>query len=567
MNRIIFVLVLGLLFNTIPFAQTLNDFEKEADSLFKVWDNPGNPGVATGVIKDGKVVYLKGFGSADLDSKKPITPQTKFQLGEMSKQFTTLAILLLAEQGKINMNEDIHKYLPELPEYAHKVTIGHLLNHSSGLHDINRVNNMINGSTSILTQEEALKLIAAQKALAFIPGTDFSFHESVTESVLLAEIVSRSSNQSFADYVKINIFEPLDMKNSLIRDESNSILSDVALSYQKENGEGYKKHEVLSSVVGAINAYSSAEDLVKWYSNFTSPTGTLGRLVQKLDTPVQLSSGKKFEYYWGEMAIGREFSHLERGLPKLWNFGFQGGYGCNIFRFKEQDIISFVIGNNNQYNGSLAMNVVEPFLRDLYLLPAVIDYKTLKTKNLSKKKLKALEGHYWFKKAGYASKIYVENDTLRSQWMFSTRSQTLLPLSDDTFQQMGTNEDIRLFKFRKEGTNTALYFTYNDSEPDVMEKYEPVKPSVEALQAYAGIYYNEEYASLYSFRIEDGQLVARNLDHQDIKFKPVKKDEFTSTSLFFNALEFLRDESNRIKGFAIDTDGIHNLEFKKAPSN
>ena len=546
-------------------AQVPSVFETEADDFFSVWNTPDKPGVVAGIIQNGEVIYLKGFGSANLEAGTEITPQTKFQLGELSKQFTSLAILILEQQGKVAQNEDIRKYLPELPEYAYRVTINHLLNHSSGLNGLEQVSNMINGSPNVPTQEKALKLIASQKVLSFEPGTDFSFHESVTESVLMAEIVSRSSGQSFADFVKINIFEPLGMKNSLIRDDSETILDNVAQPYQKED-EGFKKREVLSSVVGAINAYSSAEDLAKWYLNFTNPNGTLGRLVQKMDTPVKLSNGKKFVYYWGEMAIGREFTHPERGLSLYWNFGLQGGYGTNLFRFIDQDISSFVLGNNNQYNGSLAKDVVEPLLKDLYLLPPVIDYTALETKKMSTSKLKSFEGHYWFQKAGYASKLFVENDTLRNQWLFTTRSNKLVPISDNVFQQVGTNEDIRLYKFKKEGSETKLFFTYNDSAPDIMERYEPVNPSTLSLQSYAGTYYNKEYATLFSFYIENGQLITRNLHHQNIEFRPVKKDVFTSTSAFITALEFLRDTSNGVKGFKVDADGIHNLVFEKIPS-
>ncbi len=566
MKKRITIPLLTTLFTILGYSQINPIQEAEIDKAFEEWKDASKPGMSAGIIKDGEIIYLKGFGSANMETKSLITPQTKFQLGELSKQFTSLAILILEEQGKITRNEDIRKYLPELPEYRNKITISHLLNHSSGLYGINKINTIINNSESISTQAKALELIAAQKTLSFKPGTDFSFHESVTESVLMAEIVSRTSGQSFANFVKANIFDPLGMKNSLIKDDHETILTNVAEPYQKEEDNGYKNRKVSSSVIGAINAYCSAEDLAKWYLNFSKPNGTIAHLIQKLDTPVELTNGEKFSYYWGDMAIGREFTHPERGLPIFWNFGLQGGYGANVFRYVDQNIISFVLGNSNQYNGSVAMNTIAPFLEDLYLLPPVIDYTVLKTKKMSVKKLKSFEGHYWFKKAGYASKLFVKNDTLRSQWMFSKRSQKLVPLSDNTFQAIGTNEDVRLFKFKKEGNVRKLFFTYNESKPDIMEKYDPVKPSNESLQSYAGIYYNETYATLFSFYIEKGQLMARNLNHKSIKFEPVKTDIFTSTSTFFNALEFLRDESNEIKGFTIDTDGVHKLVFEKVLS-
>lgn len=561
----LFIVIFLMGYNAI-IAQITPAQETEIDKTFNDWNNSSKPGGAATIIKDGSIIYLKGFGSANLETGTPITPQTKFQLGEMSKQFTSLAILLLEEQGKISLTDDIRKYLTVLPEYKNTITIGHLLNHSSGLYNVNKIRNVISGSGEVKTQTEALKLVASQKMLAFKPGTEFSFHESVTESILMAEIVGKSSGQSFADFVKTNIFEPLGMKNSLIRDDSNTILTNVAQPYQKEEDEDYKKFEVRSSVVGAINAYSSAEDLAKWYLNYSTPKGNLGQLIQRLDTPVQLSNGKKFVYYWGEMAIGREFTHPERGLPIYWNFGLQGGYGTNVFRYINQNIISFALGNSNQYNGALAQGAIDQFVKDLYPLPANIDFKAKKIKKLSAKKLKAFEGNYWFKE-GYASQLFVENDTLHSKWLFSKGSTTLVPLSDNTFQQYAEMEATRLFKFKKENDDMTLSFTFNESRPDIMERYEPVEPSAQALQSYAGTYYNKEYGSLFSFRVEDGQLVAKNLNHQDITLRPTKKDVFTSTSMFFNALEFLRANSNEIKGFSMVTDGIHNLVFEKVPTS
>ena len=446
MNRTLIIFSFALFFCTFNYGQNTASFEAEIDKIFESLLDYLKPGVAAGLIKDGKIIYLKGYGCANMETSLPITTQTAFQLGELSKQFTSLAILLLEEQGRISLSDDIRKYFTELPEYRHTVTISHLINHSSGLHDINRINNVINGSMNISSQAKALKLIAAQKKLAFEPGTKFSFHEAVTESVIMAEIVSRVTDQTFADFVRDHIFQPLGMNNSFIRDNFNTMLPNVAQPFQFVEGSStYNKNEVRSSVVGAINAYSSVKDLAKWYLNYSNPQGKLGRLIQKLDSPVQSINGNNFEYYWGKMAVGREFTHPERGLPIFWNYGLQGAYGTNVFRYINQNIIAFVLGNNNQYNGGLALDMVDVFVNDLYPMPANIDFGKKKLHSLSTQELKKFEGNYWFNE-GYASQLFVENDTLRSKWLFSNNSQTLVPLSDNTFQQYAKMEDTRLFK-------------------------------------------------------------------------------------------------------------------------
>lgn len=564
MKRTILIVSLAIFYCIDNYAQIDKHIEPKIDKVFDTYVDKTKPGVAAGLIKDGKIIYLKGYGCANKETGELITTNTRFQLGELSKQFTSLAILLLVEEGKIALSDDIRKYLTELPEYNHVVRIRHLLNHSSGLYDINRISNLVNGTMNVTSQSEALKLITAQRQLVFEPGTDFSFHEAVTESVLMAEIVARVTDQTFAEFVREQIFKPLGMNNSVIKDNANTLLSKVAQPYQAIEGSNmYNRNEVNSSVVGAINAYSTAEDLAKWYLNYSSPQGKVGQLIQKLDTPVKLDDGNVFEYYWGKMAVGREFAHPERGLPIFWNYGMQGAYGTNVFRYLDQKIIAFVLGNNNQYNGGLAHDMVDVFVEDLYPLPANIDFESKNIKNLRTLELEKYVGNYWFDE-GYASQIFVENDTLRSKWLFSSRSQTLVPLSDNTFQQYAKMEDTRLFRFEDEGEGMTLYFTYNESTPDIMKRYEPVKLSTNDLQWYEGAYYNSEYGSIFTFNIEDGELVVKNIKHRDIKLMPVMRDVFTSTSMFFNAITFIRDDSNMVKGFKIVTDGVHDLTFKKA---
>lgn len=564
MNKKILLSILCVFMSIDAQTQIISTVEMKADSIFRGLYNTSTPGIAASIIKDDKVVYLKGFGNANMETKKLITPQTKFQLGELSKQFTTLAILILEEQGVITMDDDIRKYIGELPKYSHVVTIRHLLNHTSGLHDIERINLILNGNTSISNQTKAIELVSAQKSLEFMPGSKFSFHEAVTESVLMAEIVARSSKMSFPDFARDYIFNPLGMDNTLIRDDSESIIDQVAVPYKKEDGKDYSKKPASSGVIGAINVYCSAEDLSIWYSNFINPKGNLGRMIQKLDTPVQLTDGKQFDYYWGKMTIGREFSHPERGLPIYWNFGIEGGYGCNIFRFMDEKIISFVIGNNDQYNGALAMDIINPLVDDLYTQPEVIDYNKLKTVQMSTSKMKSFEGNYWFSPGGYATRIFVENDTLRNQWLFGTKSNTLVPISENTFQQVGTTDEVRRYKFVKEGSGTTLYFRYDESEEDIMKSYEPVNPSQEMLQSYSGTFYNNDYASLIIFEVVDGKLFARNRGHKDIEYRSVKRDVFTSATYFMPALEFVRDHLSNVTGLKVDGDGVHSLVYKKA---
>ncbi len=558
MKWYLFALVICV--GNISWAQ---DKVKELDQLFE-GISEDQPGVVVGVVMNGDIFYQKGFGCADLVNDIRITDQTPFQLGELSKQFTTLAILLLERQGTISLNDDIRTYIPELPKYNKTVRIAHLLNHTSGLHDVQRIQYLNAGSMNLETQDQVIQLIAAQQELAFTPGSKFSFHEAVTESILMAEIVSRASGKTFAEYVKENIFIPLGMDNAFVRTNHNAISPRVAQAYQyEEEIKAYLRNGVSNNTIGFINVYGSASDLGKWYAHYQNPKGDLGKLIQKLDTPVQTDDGTHFEYYWGKMAIGREFSHPERGLSVFWNYGFQGGYGTNVFRYNDQEITCFVLGNNDMYNGGLAQEMINIVMEDQYTMPALIDFSEQSFVQKTTEELRKYEGHYWFDE-GYASEIFVKNDTLRTRWLFGKSYQTLVPISETTFQQYAKMEDVRLFNFIEERGQMTIDFRYNESTPDIMKRYTPHEPSIEELQSIAGSYYHPSYSTVFTFSIKEGNLVAKSIHHPDIIFKPITKDVYTSTSLFFNALTFKRDKSGKVESFSIRTDGIKDLVFMKA---
>ena len=211
MKKYIQILVLCF-FSVISFAQIKES--QTIDNLFKQWDKPDVPGGAIGIIKDGKLIYSKGFGIADLEHDITITPSSVFYLGSTSKQFVAFSILLLEEQGKLDLDDKIQKYLPDFPQYIAPITIRHLIHHTSGIKDYlglmqsNGKNYLDNFEAS-----EAFDLIVKQEKLNFYPGYKFSYSNS--GYFLLAMIVEKASGQSLKLFANENIFKPLVMKNTL----------------------------------------------------------------------------------------------------------------------------------------------------------------------------------------------------------------------------------------------------------------------------------------------------------------------------------------------------------------
>src|SRR5216683_5720150 len=258
--------------NSLAAAGNTADEKKTValDEIFVDQTKEGSPGCALGVYHDGKMVYSKGYGLANLEENVPVTPQSVFDIGSTSKQFTAASILLLEKEGKLSLNDDVRKYVPELPDYGQKVTILQLLNHTSGLRDYLTLMDLAGIHTDgLTTDEDALQMIYRQKALNFAPGSDWLY--SNTGFFLLSAIVKRVSGKTLREFAAENIFVPLEMTHTQYRDDHTSLIANRALAYDaKEKGGGYRLDVSYFEQTGDGAVHTSVEDLLKWDENFYS---------------------------------------------------------------------------------------------------------------------------------------------------------------------------------------------------------------------------------------------------------------------------------------------------------
>jgi CubicO group peptidase (beta-lactamase class C family) len=301
-----------------------------ADSVFADLAKGGSPGCALAVARDGKLLYEKGYGLANLEENVPITPQSVFDIGSTSKQFTAASILLLAKQGKLSIGDDIRKYLPELPDYGHKITVLHLLNHTSGLRDYLTLFELAGiHIDSVTTDDDALAIIAHQKSLNFEPGSEWLYSNS--GFFLLSVIVKRASGQTLAEFAAENIFKPLAMEHTLYRDRHTLVVPNRALAYDpREKEGGYTIDVSYFEQAGDGAVHTAVEDLLKWDENFY--TGKVGgrQVLAELEEPGKLASGKTLDYAKG-LVVGSY-----RGLRIVEHGGSWGGYRAQLLRFPEQ---------------------------------------------------------------------------------------------------------------------------------------------------------------------------------------------------------------------------------------
>lgn len=332
------------------YGQANENPEAQIDKLFSAY-NAKTPGVAVAVVKDGNVVFSKGYGAANLEYDVPITTKTVFNIASVSKQFTAFAIYILEKQGKLSLEDDAGKYIPEMPDYEKIIRIKHLLAHTSGVKDQAALMSLAGWREGDITKmQDVLRLLSRQKELNFEPGNRYLYSNS--GYILLAEIVERASGQTFAEFTKKNIFEPLEMNDTQFYDDYERVVKNRADSYELENGV-YKKKILSNSVDGAGNLYTTVEDMAKWALNFENPKAGDAELVKKFNEPSLLNNGEKVIYARFGDDVGYhakgQIHWNYRGTKQISHGGHAAAFRSSFWRFPEQNLAIIAFSNDEDF--------------------------------------------------------------------------------------------------------------------------------------------------------------------------------------------------------------------------
>lgn len=334
---------------------TLTDsVSRWVDSIFAPYANPTSPGCAVGVVQKGALALAKGYGMADLEHSVAIRPDTRFYIASISKQFTAMSIILLAQDGRLSLDDSIQQWVPEVPSFGAKITLRHLLQHTSGLRDYFTLLALSGWPTDgQLSEQQLLSLVARQKSLNFNPGDEFLY--SNTGYALLAIVVKRVSGKSLRDYAAERIFKPLGMTNTMFRDDHTMLVPERALGYQLV-GSNYHISQPQFDIVGDGGVYTTVEDLAKWDANFR--TGKVGgkQAISLLQTPGKLNDGQPIPY---ALAISVGEFH---GLKTFSHSGSYGGYRSTFLRVPDKNVSVITLCNTSDAPNSLAEQVASVVL-------------------------------------------------------------------------------------------------------------------------------------------------------------------------------------------------------------
>jgi CubicO group peptidase (beta-lactamase class C family) len=512
------------------------DLAARADSLFARWNSTRTPGCALGVAQHGKVLLTRGYGMADLESRRPITPETIFESGSVAKQFTATAVVLLALDGKLDLDDDARQYIPELPEYGRPITIRHLLTHTSGLREwstLVRAQGWPRG-TRVHTQAELVDVVVRQRALNYPVGDYYSYTNSGFG--LLFTIVERVSGKSFQQFSQERIFAPLGMTRTQWRDDFTHLVPERAQAYARED-DGWHLRMPFENVVGPGGLLTTVGDWLIW--NEALANGTLGKaVVDSLGRRMRLTNGREIEY-----GLGLFFTTY-RGVPEVSHSGSTAGYGTFLARYPDRGNLSIaVLCNAAGANASaLAHSLADALITDFPAAPT-LDTTAVDT-------------------AGFARYlgVYRSERTHAPFVVTAATAARLRALPDGRFWGPGgtrvhvdhgvNGRPARLRIAEPDGDTLAFTF--------VAERvWAPTPPQ---LAEFVGTYRSDELGVTYDVKLTNDTLILAVRAGTVIPFRPAYADAFETDA---GTVWFTRDSRGRVTAMHLGESRVWDLVFTR----
>jgi len=525
-------------------AQTPNAPSRASlDRVFSDWSSKDGPGCSAAASQDGRTVYEAGYGSANLEADVPITPASIFHAASVSKQFTAMAVMLLAHEGKLSLDADVHTYLPELPDYGQRITLRHLLTHTSGLRDQWDLLALARGrfEEDRITEADVLDIVTRQKALNFVPGTEYLY--SNTGYTLAAVIVHRVSGKPLRQFADERIFKPLGMTRTHFHDDYTMLVKGRTSAYEKEK-DGWHVGIPNFDTYGATSLFTTVGDLLKWQENFRNPVVGDEAILKQMQTSAVLANGDTTGYGLG-VQIGRQ-----DGMKLVGHSGADAGYRSYTGRYPEHAFAVAVLCNAAPTNpADLAAKVAGIYLK-AFAKPTPAPTATAK---LTKAELSRFAGLYVNPITGAPTWVALADTGL----VVGRRTgPALVPVAANRFRT-GSSE----WEFAPNGDLVQRFLGSPPRHPVTLVRREAVRPSASELAAYAGSYTSAELGATYLVSATDSGLTFHTRTNPPVTASPVYADTFSGPFL----IEFTRDQGGRLTGALVSTGRVRKIRFEKNP--
>lgn len=509
------------------------------------------PGAVVGVIKGGKLVFVKAYGAADLTYGMPFTPETPTNIGSSSKQFTGFALALLASRGKLSLDDDVRKHIPELKDFGKKITVRHLLSHTTGYREF--INTLIIEGRQVLegdyiAPDEAIRVINRQAALQNEPGAEFNYNNSAFS--LASIVVERVTGRPFAEFMREEVFLPLGMTKTWVRANPGQIIPRRSIGYVAGEG-GFREVRDLHASTGAGGIHTTPGDVAKWFHNLK--TGKLGgpAVIKEMTTSFVLNDGKPSNYGFGV------FLDSARGLRRWQHGGNDVAHSSTFVYYPDLDAGYVVFSNYQGVPGNIANVVADAFFGQYMKTTQLAGATATSGVEVPAATLRRYAGKYEMTTlGGLLVNIEMQGGQLRVQ-LPGQPALPLRPTSMTSFEVVGAPARIT-FNVAADSTVAGITFHQDGEHPGrrVVEK-----PPAD-LSIFAGRYFSEELETFYDLSVEGGQLVIRHRRFGPVPLTHTSGDTFSGT-LPVSQVVFRRDAEGRITGFEAGNGRARGILFKK----
>lgn len=524
-------------------AQAPADAAERVDEVFARWNGNTSAGCAVGVVQDGLVVLEEAYGMADLEHGIPNTPETIFEGGSLSKQFTAAAVVLLALDGELSLDDDVREHVPELPDYGHTITLHHLMTHTSGLRDWGSVASISGWGRGERSHDHAdvLDILSRQDELNFVPGHEYSYSNSGYN--LLAIIVGRVSGMSFADFSRERIFEPLGLRDTQWRDDYRRIVPGRSTAYDATDDGGWEINRPIEHVHGNGGILTTVGDLGIWARALED--GRLGGpgFVEMMHRQGRLNDGSEIVYAGGLRV------EPYMGVPSVSHTGSTAGYRAFLARYPDQDLtVAMLCNASNASTSGNGTAVARIYLGDALAeatpnRPVAVDGGPA---------LGAFAGLYADPVTGETVELEVEDGSLVDG------RTTLVRVAEDEFmEEVGATR----YLFDVAGADVTGFqvddWQYTDQRYELVT---PWSPASSELRVYTGTYHSDDAETTYRVSVEDGALTVWQRPDVTRTLEPLYPDAFEMDG---RTVRFRRGAGGRVEALSLSLGRVYDMRFER----
>ncbi|OJJ14869.1 hypothetical protein BKI52_40650 [marine bacterium AO1-C] len=531
------------------------ELAQEVDKYFEKTTSNTSPGSAIVVVKDGKVVLNKGYGLANLAHKTPITPHTVFDIASVSKQFAAFAISMLVEQKKIALNDDVRKYIPELANFGHTITINHLVHHTSGIRDWTSTLPLSGVQfDDVISFDQILRMAYNQKALNFVPGSEYSYTN--TGYNLLVEVIQRVTKQPFRQWTDQNIFKPLGMTHTHFSDDYQEVIANKALSYKRHKSGKYQVRSNQLTALGSSSLHTTTTDMAKWLMNLDNPKVGGKAVVKRMFEPGKLNNGKKSSYAFG-IDVGEAW-----GTKVAEHSGSWAAFDTYMIYFPEHQLSVAVFSNRYARSWRPAQKIAKWYIKGVKLNAKKIkttkksSKKAQKSISVSKEKLDQYVGIYRFG-AGWYVTITREGDQLMTQ----ATNEDKFPMTATAPGMFWIPAYRSSMDFKRDAKGKINRLIYRNKVRLKMKDIPPL--TSKQMATLAGRYWSAELQTTYEVMVKEGKLYLSHLRNGQFELAQAWNDDFVNTQWYLNSVQFERDAQGNATGFKVTNHRARNQWFAK----